>query len=92
MTRIIDADDQGTLHLTAELLGTRPHARYAVDLAADQVVLRPLTSPEADVRPLWERLTPSERIEDLRRWAAQSRPKAPSLPDEALRRENMYEE
>ena len=92
MTRIIDADEKGTLHLSAELLGTRPHARYEVALADGQVVLKPLAVPEADTRPLWQRLTPSERIADLRRWVAEQRPSAPSLSDEALRRENLYED
>jgi hypothetical protein len=92
MTRTVDADEQGAIHLSAELSGATPHARYEVVLDDGKVVLRLLDPSKAGTRPLWERLTPAERIENLRQWLATLPPSEVSLSDEALRRENLYED
>jgi hypothetical protein len=86
MRQIVEADDVGVIHLPSEWLGTKPHARYTVDHADGAITIRPVDEPGESVqeRPLWERLTPQERIEDLRRWVQQERPPAPNLPDESL--------
>jgi hypothetical protein len=43
MTRFVEADEKGAVHLDREMLGSRPGTKYSVDLSADQVVLKPVT-------------------------------------------------
>ncbi len=40
--------------------------------------------------PLWRDLTPAERVADFKKWM-DSITDGPGLPDEALRRENIYD-
>jgi len=88
MSRIIETNEEGAIHLSAELLGERkPHTRYVVEVEGDTLTLR----PESSARPFWATATPQERAEVFRRWANTKRPPAPPLPAEALRRENIYE-
>jgi hypothetical protein len=93
VTRIVEADEQGAVHLDREMLGSRPGTKYTVDLSADQVVLKPVPSAGTSEKPLWERLTPQQRAADflnlVREW--RKLPGGPSLSNEALRRENMYD-
>ena len=42
-------------------------------------------------RPFWRQATPGERAEAFERWASASRPDAPDLPTESLRREGIYD-
>lgn len=93
MTRIVEADEQGTVHLDQEMLGSRPGTQYVVDFSADQVVLKPVLKIETTTKPLWEILTPAERAADFRKLVRewQKLPGGPSLSDEVLRRENMYD-
>ncbi len=84
---IIEIGDDGALHLPASMLtGTKPHAKYELDLHGDTIVLRPADSE----RPLWEIADPAERAETFRRWANQPRPPAPDIPLEYLDREHIY--
>jgi hypothetical protein len=89
MARIVEADQQGTIHLAGDWVGSKPHSRYALDVEGGRVVLRPV---ESQARPLWETLTPQQRIEDLRQWAQQPRPPARPLSNSDLSRENIYED
>jgi hypothetical protein len=86
MSWIVEVDEEGTLRLGPETLGTvKPHTRYIVDAVGNTLVLRPVES-----QPFWESATPEERAEAFREWAA-SHVSGPGLPDEALRRENIYD-
>jgi hypothetical protein len=88
MSRIVETNEEGAIHLSPELLGEpKPHTRYVVEVDGDTLTLR----PEANVRPFWATATPQERADAFRRWANKKRPPAPPLPDEALRRENIYD-
>jgi hypothetical protein len=46
---------------------------------------------QAPHRPARQSLTPKERAKQFHEWANQERPPAPSLSDELLRREHLYE-
>lgn len=87
MTTIIEADAQGVLHIPTEAQGdVKPGTRYVLERRGDEFVLRPEAQPSA-----WDMQTPEERVAAFLAWANRTRPYAPVLPDEVLRRENMYE-
>lgn len=93
MTRIVEADEKGAVHLDRELLGSQPGTQYTVDHSGGEIVLKPLDQSGTDRKPLWESLTPQERAADflqvVREW--RKLPGGPSLSDEAIRRENIYD-
>jgi hypothetical protein len=85
---IVETTDNGDLLLPAQLIGdTAPHTAFELRIAGKTLILNPLDSE----RPFWQRATPEERAEAFRKWANEPRPPAPAIPDEALRRENMYD-
>lgn len=84
----LETNDDGALYLPPELIGgVRPHAKFELEVVGDLLLLRPLGKEE----PFWRRATPQQRAEAFRRWADSPSPPAPDLPDEALRRENLYD-
>jgi hypothetical protein len=60
---------------------------YELQVAGRTVILHHVEGE----RPFWQRATPAERAEAFRKWASEPRPPAPPIPDESLRRENMYD-
>ncbi|HET6381799.1 MAG TPA: hypothetical protein VFJ58_00270 [Armatimonadota bacterium] len=64
----------------------------SVHLAEDTPEGRRPTATGASKRPFYETTTAEEWKEALDRWAARFPRDAPLLSDEALRRENMYED
>jgi len=86
MSQIIKPDKEGALHLSSELLGPTPHARYIIERSGEVIVLRPLT----DVSSFWATTSPEERAAAFRQWAV-SHEGGPNLPDEALSRESIYD-
>ncbi len=72
----------------AELLYLMSHMPEQANAMLE--TLRQKYVPQMD-EPLWKRATPEELKQAIREWANQERPPAPPLPDEALRRENLYE-
>jgi len=87
MNQIVETDADGVLHLSPKQLGRgQPHARYVVDVQDETVILTPARSQ----RPFWTTASPRERAEDFRRWAM-SHADGPGLPDDALRREQLYD-
>ena len=93
MTRIVEADEKGAVHLDRELLGSKPGAQYIVNSSADQVVLRPVAESATKTMRQWNDRTPAERAAQFEEILREFRelPGGPSLSDEALRRENMYD-
>ena len=86
-SRIVEVNNEGTLSLPADVLEQAPpHTQYRVDVHGNIIVLTPLDGPA----PLWATANPEERAKDLVQWAA-SHADGPGLPDEALRREHLYE-
>jgi hypothetical protein len=88
MKQVLEVDEQGSLRLgPAELGDVEPHVRYILEVVGETLILRP-----DKASPFGETSTPAERAEAIRRWANLPRPPAPALSDEALRRENIYED
>jgi hypothetical protein len=88
MSRIIERNAKGEVVLPADIVdAVTPHDRFEVDVRGNQIVARPVEGEE----PLWKRLTPEERAREFREWVRNLSPKAPHLPDEALRRESVYD-
>ena len=95
MVQLIEVDEDGTIHLPRELFGdTSLPARYIVEARGDVLTLRRVdeTLKPADGHSAWLDRTPEERVAAWRAWVA-SLPvrEGPPIPDEALRRENMYD-
>jgi hypothetical protein len=86
-SRIVEVNEDGDLHLPSDVLEhVRPHTRYEVFVRGDVILLEPIDSPS----PFWATASPQERAEDLLRWAS-GHTDGPGLPDEALRREHLYD-
>ena len=87
MSLIVEVSEAGTLQLPAEILqAIQPNTRFVVEVETDRLILSPVP-PE---QPFWATATPEERAERLMQWV-QSHQNGANLPDEALRRENIYD-
>ena len=87
MSSIVEVSESGTLQLPAEILqAIAPNTRFVVEVESDRLILSPVP-PE---QPFWATATPEERVERFHQWV-QSHKDGPNLPDEALRRENIYD-
>ncbi|MGB5960672.1 MAG: hypothetical protein WBG73_08450 [Coleofasciculaceae cyanobacterium] len=87
MSLIVEVSEAGILQLPTEILqaiGT--NTRFVIEVKSDRLILSPVP-PE---QPFWATATPEERAERLMQWV-QSHKDGPNLPDEALRRENIYD-
>ena len=85
--RVIEVNEEGAVYLPADLLDhAPPHSRFVVSVRGGAIVLQPVASPP----PFWTTASPQERAEDLLNWAT-GNPDGPGLPDEALRREHLYD-
>jgi hypothetical protein len=75
------------LQLPAEILqAIQANTRFVIEVESDRLILSPVP-PE---QPFWATATPEERAERFHQWV-QSHKDGPNLPDEALRRENIYD-
>ena len=87
MSLIVELSESGTLQLPAEILqAIGLKTRFVVEVERDRLILSPVP-PE---QPFWATATPEERAERLMQWV-QSHQNGANLPDEALRRENIYD-
>ena len=87
MPSIVEISTEGHLHLPAEIVQTlQPHTRFSIAIENGRLILSPLP-PE---QPHWAIATPEERAEHLMAWV-KSHKNGANLPDEALRRENIYD-
>ena len=87
MNTIIKTNENGGIYLPPEILGKATgHQEFSFETEGDAIVLRPVPSSKA----AWETRTPEERAEEFRLWAESNDTEA-NLPDEALRRENIYD-
>ena len=90
MSQVVELNEEGTLRLPPEVIEqVKPHKRFAVEVDNGTVILR----PEAEEQPFWATATPEEWVEPFHPWLAsiRARDSGPPLPDEALRRENIYD-
>jgi hypothetical protein len=90
MSAIVHIGANGTIQLPPEILAqVKLNTPYEIHAENAKLVLEPATEKE---QPFWKTATPEQRAERFREWA-DSIPKreGPPIPDEALRRENMYD-
>lgn len=86
MSSIVEVSELGTLQLPTEILqAIQPNTRFLVEVESDRLILSPVPP-----QPFWATATPEERAERLMQWV-QSHQNGSNLPDEALRRENIYD-
>ena len=79
----VETDENGELHLTKEQLGnTEPHTRLKVRAE--------LVGQKSHFGPLWEPMTPEERVEDLHKLVKMFG-KGPGLSDWAVSRDSIYD-
>lgn len=95
MSLIVEVSESGTLQLPAEIIqAIQPNTRFVVEVESvrDSVTkqYRLILSPVPKEQPFWATATPEERAERFHQWV-QSHKDGPNLPDEALRRENIYD-
>lgn len=89
MPNIVEADEHGAIYLSPDVIGNvASHTQFIVEIQNGTLVLRPVS---VSVPPFWSRSTPAERAKAFMQWAMMERPAAPDIPEEALRRECMYE-
>lgn len=87
MSRMVEIDDHGAIQLPEDLLrSVKPRTRFIVEVQGETLILHP-----EEEQPFWTIMSPAERAEAVRRWAALARPPAPILREEALHREQMYD-
>lgn len=87
MAVIVEISETGTLQLPPQILQTiQPNTRFRIEVGdQNRLILSPVSS-----QPFWATATPEERAERWHQWV-QSHKNGPNLPDEALRRENIYD-
>src|SRR3954469_3423538 len=98
MADLVKIDEDGTVHLPREVLGDTPlPARYILVARGDLLTLRKYDETYdremiyADY-PDWLDPTPAQRAAAWRALVADlPQREGPPIPDEALRRENMYD-
>ncbi|HEY9692239.1 MAG TPA: hypothetical protein V6D15_08550 [Oculatellaceae cyanobacterium] len=95
MSSIVEVSESGTLQLPDEILQSiQPNTRFVVEIESlsDSVAkqYRVILSPVPPEQPFWATATPEERAERFHQWV-QSHKDGVNLPDEALRRENIYD-
>lgn len=93
MSLVIEISESGTLQLPDEILQAIGHnTRFMIEVESDgnsnAKQYRLILSPIAP-QPFWATATPEERAERFHQWV-QSQKDGANLPDEALRRENIY--
>lgn len=81
-------NDRGQSRRSGSGSTIRPATRYRVEMQDGKLAIRPMTEAE---RQAYEAMTPEQRVKRFLEWANQPRPETPILPDEAFRRENLYD-
>ncbi|WP_250121731.1 hypothetical protein [Chroococcidiopsis sp. CCMEE 29] len=88
MAVIVEISATGTLQLPPQILqAIQPNTRFRIEVEEEN---RLILSPVSSEQPFWATATPEERAERWHQWV-QSHKNGPNLPDEALRRENIYD-
>ena len=86
--KMLEANDEGGLHLPAELIGeAKPHAKFELEIFGDILLLRPADKKQ----PFWQRSNKKQWLKEFKQWAEAPRPTTPDISLEYLRRENMYD-
>lgn len=99
MSLVVRVNEDGSISFPNEMSGTiKPHRQFYVETEGDTIRLVPLSGFQNEVselqeeaRQLWETQTPEQRLKAMQEWFHSPRPAVPDLPDEALRRESIYD-
>ena len=100
MSSIVRIGKSGRITLPREVLDSvKTDAAYEVQVEGNTLRLSPVIEDvsaevehlQEEARRFWTEATPEERAREFREWARGLKPRARHLPDEALRRENLYE-
>ncbi len=100
MSTVVRPNKNGEVVVPRELVSViTPHDQLEVEVQGNSLVLRPLQEDVAaeverlqlEAKRFWSEATPAERAREFREWARSLKPRARHLPDEALRRENLYD-
>ncbi|MBI2842031.1 MAG: hypothetical protein HYX78_01380 [Armatimonadetes bacterium] len=84
MSDIVEANEYGDIILPHGVVRqAKPHGRYRVEQEGNTLKLVPV---EEELQK-----TAEEHIRSFLDWVNSPRPPVPDLPDEALRRESMYD-
>lgn len=87
MVKILGIDSQGELRVPSEVLRQLSRAdQYHLEIREGALILRPVR-----VQPFWAGATATERADRWLTWAEQPRPQGVGLPDEALKRDAIYD-
>ncbi len=88
MGYVVEISQQGGLQLPPEILSQlKKHTRYQLEIQGETLILHPQKE-----EPFWVTATPTQRVAKFREWVTQTpRPPTPTLPDEALSRETIYD-
>jgi hypothetical protein len=90
MTLTVILNEDGSLSLPANLFKTvQPHTRFTVKIHNDLLLLYPEGKIPPQL-PLWATVTPEEQATSLLQWI-DSIKEGPGLPDEATRRDSIYD-
>ncbi len=95
MSSIVEVNESGILQLPTEILEKiQPNSRFVIKVESVPNSItkqyRLILSPVPPEQPFWATATPEERAERLMQWV-KSHQNGVNLPDEALRRENIYD-
>lgn len=87
MKGIIEADEQGALHIPASCLsGVKPGTRYQIEQRDQQIIIIPENQPE----PFWKTASPEERVKAFQEWVEECKTPA-GLSDYAVSRDSIYD-
>lgn len=87
MSEVVEVNDDGSLVLPRKAIGSaQPHTRYLVEAHGASITLRQVAGQE-----FWATATPDEWVTSFLNWVNGPHPSAPILPDEAMRRDSIYD-
>lgn len=90
MEQIIEADANGVIVLSPETNASiKPHARYALEEENGDLKLKRKLNEEE--KPFWMTASTEEWVASFKQWV-ESHTDGPNLPNEAFRRESIYED
>lgn len=94
MSALVEVQENGEVRLPAEVHSWKPHTQLQVAAEGEKLVIAPAQKAAIadESAALWYSRTPAERAAAFRELTATlPRREGPEIPDEALRRENMYD-
>jgi hypothetical protein len=94
MSTVMKVEVDGRLHLSDKVHGWKPHTQIQLVHEGEKLILKPTEAADFASRSAknWFSRTPGERAAAFRDLLKLLPPReGPEIPDEALRRENIYD-